>query len=228
MGKRYFTPQLFAFLRDLDENNDRPWFKAHEDLYEKHVREPALEFINDFAAPLGKISEYLVADSRKVGGSLFRIQRDTRFAKDKTPYKTNTGMHFRHLMAKDVHAPGFYMHLEPKGCFVGVGIWHPDTATAYKIRDRIAEEPAEWKKATRGKRFSDVFQLDGDRLQRVPKSYDPDHPFADDLRFKDFTAVTRVTQKQVTSDRFMEDFTDMCKRSSPFVRFLCDAIEVPF
>ena len=228
MATRYFTPQLFAFLKDLAENNDREWFKAHQDLYEHHVREPALEFINDFARPLERISTYMVADSRKVGGSLFRIQRDTRFAKDKTPYKTNTGMQFRHLMAKDVHTPGFYAHFEPRGSFVGVGIWRPETKAAYQIRDAIAENPGEWKKATRSKRFTDVFELDGDRLQRVPKGYDPESPYADDLRFKDFIAVTRITQKRVTGDGFMEDFTDLCRRSAPMMRFLCDAMAIPF
>ena len=81
MGNAYFTPKLFKFLHDLVENNDRDWFKAHQADYERYVREPALDFINDFAAPLKSISEHFVADTRKVGGSLFRIQRDTRFGK---------------------------------------------------------------------------------------------------------------------------------------------------
>ena len=122
MTTRYFTPKLFTFLTDLAENNDREWFKAHQDEYERYVREPALDFINDFAKPLEKISPQFVSDSRKVGGSLFRIQRDTRFAKEKTPYKENTGMQFRHAQAKDVHAPGFYLNIQPGECYMGVGL----------------------------------------------------------------------------------------------------------
>jgi len=228
MTKRYFTPRLFGFLRDLDENNDREWFKAHQGAYEDHVREPALEFINDFAEPLKKISQHFVADSRTVGGSLFRIQRDTRFGKDKTPYKLNTGMQFRHIAGKDAHAPGFYLHIQPGECFMGVGLWRPETKVAYAIREAIAEDPAGWKRATRGKRFTGVFDLGGDSLVRPPRGYDDDHPLIVDLKRKDFIASTRVTQKAITSDTFMREFTDNCKRSAPFMKFLCGAVGVPF
>lgn len=228
MSKRYFTPKLFAFLRDLAENNDRDWFKQNQDAYEAYVREPALDFINDFAGPLAKISSHFVVDSRKVGGSLFRIQRDTRFAKDKTPYKPNTGMQFRHRAGKDVHAPGFYMHLQPGECFVGVGLWHPETASAYAIRERIAEDPAVWKRATRSKRFTERMTLGGDSLKRPPRGFAADHPLIDDLKRKDFIASAPLTQKTVTSDRLMAEFTDVCRRSAPFMKFLCEAVGVPF
>jgi uncharacterized protein (TIGR02453 family) len=228
MGTTYFTPKLFTFLRDLAENNDREWFKANQDLYERHVREPALEFINDFAKPLKGISEYFVADSRTVGGSLFRIQRDTRFSNDKTPYKANTGMQFRHIMAKDAHAPGFYLHIQPGECFMGVGLWRPETKVAYAIRERIDADQTGWKRATRGKRFTDVFSIGGDSLKRPPRGYDEDHPLIEDLKRKDFIASTRLTQKAITSDTFMKDFTANCKRAAPFMRFLCEAIDVPF
>ncbi|MEA2001926.1 MAG: DUF2461 domain-containing protein [Actinomycetota bacterium] len=228
MSKKYFTPKLFGFLKDLAENNDRIWFKAHQDEYEEYVREPALEFINDFADPLKKISQHFVADSRTVGGSLFRIQRDTRFAKDKTPYKLNTGMQFRHIAGKDAHAPGFYMHIEPGECFMGVGLWRPETKVAYAIRERIDQEQAAWKRATRGKRFTEVFEVQGDSLKRPPRGYEEDHPLIGDLKRKDFIASTRITQKAITSDSFMSEFTENCKRSAPFMKFLCDAVGVPF
>ncbi len=228
MTNQYFTPRTFKFLRDLAANNERQWFKDHQADYEKHVREPALDFIGDFDARLQKISPHFVADTRKVGGSLFRIQRDTRFAKDKTPYKENTGMQFRHEAAKDVHAPGFYINIQPGECYMGVGLWRPETQAAYAIRARIADKPAEWKKASRGERFTDVFALGGDTLVHPPKGYDADHPFIEDLKRKDFIASTRLTQSQVTSAGFLDDFTEMCTRTVPFMRFLCAAIDVPF
>ena len=228
MSKRYFTPKLFAFLKDLAENNDREWFKAHQDAYEEYVREPALEFINDFAAPLKKISPHFVADSRTVGGSLFRIQRDTRFSKEKTPYKTNTGLQFRHIGGRDAHAPGFYLHIEPGECFMGVGLWRPETKVAYEIRHAIADDPAGWKRASRSKRFTDVFTVGGDSLKKAPRGFDEDHPLIEDLKRKDFIASTRVTQKSITSDHFMEDFACNCRRGAPFMKFLCEAVGVPF
>lgn len=99
-----FTPDIFAFLRDLATNNNRAWFHENKQRFEDSVRQPALDFITDFVEPLETLSPHFVADSRTVGGSLFRIHRDTRFSKDKTPYKLNTGMHFRHERAKDAHA----------------------------------------------------------------------------------------------------------------------------
>jgi len=228
MGTRYFTPKLFGFLRDLAENNDRDWFKANQDQFEEYVREPALEFINDFAAPLAKISPHFVADSRTVGGSLFRIQRDTRFSKDKTPYKPNTGMQFRHEMGKDAHAPGFYVHLQPGECFMGLGLWRPETKVAYKIREHIGEESTAWKRATRSKRFTDRFTLAGESLVRPPRGYDEDHPLIADLKRKDFIASTKLTQKQITSDHFMEDFTAYAKAGGPFMKFLCEGVGVPY
>ncbi len=228
MGTRYFTPKLFSFLRELDANNDREWFKAHQDEYERHIREPALDFINDFAKPLARISSHYVADSRTVGGSLFRIQRDTRFSQDKTPYKQNTGMQFRHERARDVHSPGFYLHLQPGESYMGVGIWRPDTATAYAIRAAIDAEPAAWKRATRTKRFTEVFTLGGDSLARPPKGYAPDHPLIADLKRKDFIASVRLKQSDVTSDHFMDDVTDYCKRATLLVRFLCEAVGLEF
>ena len=228
MSTRYFTPKLFTFLTQLSENNDRDWFKAHQDDYERFVREPALDFINDFAKPLERISPHFVADSRKVGGSLFRIQRDTRFGKDKTPYKENTGVQFRHALAKDVHAPGFYMNIQPGECYMGVGLWRPETKAAYAIRERIDGDPQGWKKATRGKRLTDVFTVTGDSLTRPPRGYSADHPLIEDLKRKDFIASTRLSQRQVTSDRFMKDFTDNCQRAVPFIKFLCEAVGVPF
>ena len=110
---RHFTPELFAFLRELAANNDREWFQANKERYETVVKEPAMGFIGDFGAPLSGISKHFVADPRPVGGSLLRIYRDTRFAKDKTPYKTMVGIQFRHEVGKDIHAPGFYLHLDP-------------------------------------------------------------------------------------------------------------------
>lgn len=228
MSKRYFTPKLFGFLKDLADNNDREWFKSHQDEYEKYVREPALDFINDIADPLRKISEQFVADSRTVGGSLFRIQRDTRFSKDKTPYKTNTGMQFRHIAGKDVHAPGFYLNIEPSECFMGAGLWKPETKVAYAIREHIDENQAAWKRATRSKRFSETFTVAGDSLKRPPSGYDENHPLIDDLKRKDFIASSRLTQKSITSNEFMELFIDNCRRAMPFMRFLCDAVDVPF
>jgi uncharacterized protein (TIGR02453 family) len=229
MAQRYFTPALFTFIKDLKENNDREWFHENKARYEDVVREPAKDFIDAFATPLAKITEHFVADTRSVGGSLFRIHRDTRFSKDKTPYKTHVGIHFRHMASRDnVHAPGMYVHLEPGACFVGAGLWRPATADAYKIREAIADDPGRWKRATRSKAFTDVYTIDGDSLKRPPKGFDPEHALIEDLKRKDFMATTKITQKLVTSEEFLPEYVKLVKKSAPLMRFLCDAVGVPF
>ena len=228
MPTRYFTPATYRFLKDLEANNNRPWFHEHKDRYDHDIKEPALQFIRDMAPRLAKISPQFEANARAVGGSLFRIQRDTRFGKDKTPYKTNTGIQFRHAMGKDAHAPGYYMHLEPSGSFMGLGLWRPESKVAYQIREAIADNPAAWKRATRSKRFTDVFTLQGDSLIRPPRGYEADHPLIEDLKLKDFIASARLSQKQVTSPTFIDEYEAMLKAGTPFMRFLCGAVGVPF
>lgn len=224
----YFTPALFEFLSELEAHNDRAWFAANRDRYIEEVQEPALAFIADFAPRLKAISPHFRADAKVQGGSLFRIHRDTRFSADKTPYKTNTGVHFRHDRSQDAHAPGYYLHLQPGECFMGAGVWHPETKVAYRIRERIAEDPAAWKTAAYGATFAGTFSLGGDSLVRVPKGFDAGHPFIEDLKRKDFTASARLTEQQATDPGFMDEFTENCQRATPFMAFLCGAVGVEF
>lgn len=228
MATRHFTPALFTFLKDLDANNEREWFHEHKQRYVESVQEPALEFIVDAKPKLQAISPHFTAEAKTVGGSLFRIQRDTRFAKDKTPYKQNTGLQFRHEAGKDAHAPGFYLHLQPKECYAGVGLWRPETKVAYQIRQHIVDHPDRWKKATRSKRFTGVWTFGGESLVRVPKGFDEDHPFIDDLKRKDFIASVKLTQKQVTSPGFLDEYMNLNQRAAPMMEFLCDAVGVAF
>jgi uncharacterized protein (TIGR02453 family) len=221
-------PALFGFMRELREHNDRDWFKANKSRYEEVVQEPALAFIADFAPRLQAISPHFVADARPSGGSLFRIYRDTRFGKDKTPYKTHTGIHFRHAAAQDVHAPGFYLHLEPGAVFAGMGIWRPDSATLGRIRDAIAEDPEAWTAVLAETTRGDRMQLEGTTLKRAPAGYDPEHPLIAELKRKDFIAIARLSEKTVTSPGFPEELAGTFQTSAPLMRFVCTAAGVPF
>jgi len=231
MSARYFTPALFGFLRELEQNNEKTWWEDNKDRYVTLIREPALEFINDFGPEVKKISPHFTADSRTVGGSLMRPYRDVRFSKDKTPYKTNVGIQFRHAAGEGVHAPGFYVHLEPRSNFAGVGLWHPETATVRAIRQAINDRPAEWKSATRGKAFSDSWSIDpgeDQTLKRVPSEFDADFPFADDLRMKSFVAGANLTQASVTTASFPDELSARFGKAGPFARFLCEAVGLAF
>jgi uncharacterized protein (TIGR02453 family) len=163
-----FSPKLFQFLKDLARNNDRDWFRENRNRYETDVKDPALRFVAAFASPLRKVSPHFVADPRPVGGSLFRIHRHTRFARAKSPYKTHVGIHFRHARGKDVHAPGFYLHLEPGNVFLGAGIWHPETKTLLRIREAIVDDPTGWRRVSRAKRLRDSASRSGSRTASEP------------------------------------------------------------
>ena len=226
--KRRFTPATFRFLKDLAANNNRDWFQANKDRYEEKLREPALRFIRDFAPRLADISPHFRADDRKSGGSLFRIHRDIRFSKDKSPYKSYTGIQFRHERGKDAHCPGFYLHIQPREVFVGLGIWHPDGDTLGLIRDAIDADPGAWKRAVGSKKFRDNYELGGDSLKRAPKGFDPDHPLIEDLKRKDFIGAKKISQKDVTSAGFVDEFAKLCRAGSSFVEFLCRAVEVAY
>lgn len=231
MPKKHFTAAVFAFLRELEANNQKSWWEENKDRYNTVVRDPALDFITDFGARLARISPHFTADSRTVGGSLMRPYRDTRFSRDKTPYKTNVGIQFRHEEGKDIHAPGFYLHLEPGSCFAGVGLWHPETAVARSIRQAIHDDPGAWAKATKHKGFTDTWSMgpdDDEMLKRVPAGLDPAHPHADDLRMKSFIAGATLTQKRVASSDFDQDLASMYARASDYTRFLCNALGIPF
>jgi uncharacterized protein (TIGR02453 family) len=227
MADRYFTPALFAFLEDLEANNNRSWFQENKHRYERNVKEPALRFIAAFGPHLKKISPHFRADPRANGGSMFRIYRDTRFSKDKSPYKTHTGIQFRHDLGKSAHAPGFYLHLQPGQVFAAVGSWHPEPDVLRGIREAIAEDPAGWRRAT-GKRFRDVFELEGESLTRPPRGFDPEHPQIEDLKRKDFIGVTRISQEAVTSEGFLEQLAATYRSGSSLVRYICRAIAVPY
>jgi uncharacterized protein (TIGR02453 family) len=231
VAKRHFTPALFAFLRDLETNNEKTWWDANKDLYLTQVRDPALDFIIDFGARLVKISPHFVAEAKTSGGSLLRPYRDTRFSPDKTPYKTNVGIQFRHEAGKDIHAPGYYLHLEPGSCFAGVGLWHPETQVARDLRQAIHDDVDGWAAATKTKSFQSTWSLDQDddeMLKRVPPGLDPAHPYANDLRMKSFIAGSMLTQKQVTTSGFDQDLAGMFTKASGFTRFLCEALDLPF
>jgi len=220
----YFTKETFRFLRELAANNDRVWFDENKGRCEAVVKEPALRLIQDFAPHLKKLSLHFQATPR----SLFRIYRDVRFSKDKSPFKTHAGIQFRHDRGRDVHAPGYYFHLAPGQVFVALGLWHPDSTTLRAIRERIVEVPSAWKRASRAKRFADTFELEGERLKRAPRGFDPEHPLVEDLKWKDFIGTADLSESAVTSPDLPEELARIWAAGTPFMKYLCEAVDVPF
>jgi uncharacterized protein (TIGR02453 family) len=219
---RFFGPDLFRFLKDLERNNNRPWFQKNKARYEATVQEPAVRFIEAMGPRLARISPYLVADPRPFGGSLSRIYRDTRFSKDKRPYKTHVGIHFSHEDAtKERNLPGYFFHIGAGESSVYSGVWHPAPSDLAKIRDAIVASPTAWARVVdRG------IEIDGESYVRVPAGYDAKHRFADDLRRKDFFAGREFVDRVIAGPRFVAAFEDACVGLAPLNRFLSGAMSI--
>jgi uncharacterized protein (TIGR02453 family) len=223
MGKAYFTPELFSFLKQIKRNNRRPWFLKNRERYEEVARQPGLRFVVDFGFRLKEISPWIVVDSKPHHGSLQRIYRDVRFSPDKRPYKTWLGMTFPHASRTDeVRAVGYYLQLEVEGNYLYGGTWQPDRRSLAKIRDAIAWKPEEWKKAKRG------WTLEGDSLTRAPRGYAETHPLIEDLKRQDFVVTVKFKNTQVCSPRFLTEVTAAAKKMAPLLRFLARAQGLQF
>ena len=157
-----------------------------------------------------------------------RVYRDTRFAKDRSPYKTNAGIQFRHQFGRDIHAPGYYVHIEPGECFLALGLWRPDADALGRVRQAIVERPDRWRKARDDRKFRRRFTLEGDCLKRPPRDFPADHPHVEDLKRTDFIAVAELSEQDVLGEKFVGRVAASFAAGGPFMRFLCDAIKVPF
>ncbi len=223
-----FEPRSIRFLAALNANNNREWFKEHKSRYEQDVLDIALQFIMSMQDPLAKIAPQFTAVPTRVGGSLMRVYRDTRFSKNKLPYKSNIGIQFRHEQAKDVHSPGYYVHIDPDEVFLGVGMWRPDSEPLRGIRERIATKPQEWQQVVGDRAFGRHFSLGGETLVRPPRGFDKNHECIEDIKRKSFIAVRPLPVEDCLKPQFQKTVETSFSAAEPFMRFLCKAVGVRF
>ncbi len=228
MDFQRFEPPLFGFLEQLTVNNNRPWFQANKQRYEREAREPSLAFIRAFQPCLKRISPHFVASDRRLGGSLMRVYRDTRFTRDAPPYKTNVGIQFRHEEGRDVHAPGFYIHIAPGECFLAVGLWRPDSASLGLIRQAIVDWPDRWRRTRNDRAFREQFILEGKSLKRPPRGFPADHRWIEDIKRTDFIGLKELEEDDVLNNEYLDYVAASFTASRPFMRFLCQALHLPF
>jgi uncharacterized protein (TIGR02453 family) len=225
---RRFEPRTIKFLEELAANNNRDWFKANKTRYEEDVLDIALHFIDSMQDPLAVIAPHFTAVAKRVGGSLMRVYRDTRFSNNKLPYKTNIGIQFRHERAKDVHSPGYYLHISADEVFVGAGMWRPDSLPLRQIRERIIAHPDEWQRLIGSQAFKRQFKLPGDVLQRAPRGFDKEHALIDDIKRKSFIAVHDLQVADCLRPQFQRQVETLFKKVGPYMEFLCKAVGVKF
>ena len=219
---------FYRFFEDLSLNNERAWFNENKARYHESVVNPISEFIVYMAPRLESISPHYIANPKPHGGSMFRIYRDTRFSKDKTPYKTHAGVQFRHRAGKDAHAPGFYVHLAPEGVFFGGGVWLPPNPVLNRIRDYIVDNANAWGRIRNSKKVLGSGGIRGDSLKRPPRGFDAEHPQIEDLKKKSFYVATEVSAAASLRPDFADQVTDGFKLAAPMMHFITDALELPF
>lgn len=216
-----FPKEGVAFLRNLKKNNNREWFAGHKPEYEEYVKLPMQSLIQALRGPMKTIAPEVQVDPRK---NLFRIYRDTRFSKNKLPYKTHVAAVFP-IPGRWEESACLYVHVEPGEVYLGGGIYMPGGQQLKLIRAAIAARPEEFLSIVNDRTFKRKFgALEGGRLLRNPLGYPRDHPMIEWLKYKQFFAGCSWEAKECLSPRFAEKTAALFADLVPLVRFLNGAI----
>jgi uncharacterized protein (TIGR02453 family) len=219
-------PATLKFLKDLEKNNNKPWFDDHRKFYDAAKA--------DFAAFIQKVIDQhgkkdptiknLVAKD-----CMFRINRDIRFSKDKSPYKNNFGASMNKGGKQSISSAGYYFHLQPGRSFAGGGIWMPSAEDLKKVRQEIDYNYADFKKIIKAKKFKDVYgDLSHDaefKLSRIPKGYDPSNPAAEYLKLKSFITMISLKDADLTSAELVKKTLTAFSALQPLVEFINRSLE---
>ena len=218
-----FTPKAISFLRQLAKNNKREWFQPRKEQFDEFVRGPMLELVTQINDELRKFAvDYVANDPAR---AIYRIYRDTRFSKDKTPYKTHISAHFQHRQLPRNRAAGFYFAVSHKGVEIAGGIYMPGPDELAAVREAIAKKPAAFEKLVRQPALvRKLGPLQGDALSRVPKSYPPDHPAADWLRKKHFYFDATLDPSAALKPTLRKTVVDSFKLLLPVVEYFNNAV----
>ena len=215
---RGFPPDGLQFLKQLKRNNNRPWFQSHKDDYEKYVKLPTQELVVRIGEAFRRFAPEMVADPKI---SIYRIYRDTRFSRDKTPYKTHTAAVFPVRGLPKNSGPGLYFHISPEEVLVGGGIYMPDPALLRAVREHIAAQPRKFIDIVEGRAFRKAFgELEGEQLQSMPKGFSADHTAASYLRYKQFLFGELYPAKIAVTPRLLPTILDCFEKGMPLIRFL--------
>jgi uncharacterized protein (TIGR02453 family) len=213
-----YAPRALTFLRALKRHNDREWFRARKDEYERVLRGPTVEIIDRLAVDFRSFAPELVATPK---ASLYRIYRDTRFSENKAPLKTHVAAVFPCRGLHKHQGAGLYFQVDPESVWVGGGMYAPDAAQLVAVREHIAANGKRLRTIVESPAFRrTVGALDGERLQRVPRGYPADHPAADYLKFRQFLAGCEFPAAFATSPRFYAGLLRVFRQIAPLTRFL--------
>jgi uncharacterized protein (TIGR02453 family) len=219
-----FSPKTLSFLRALKRNNDRDWFRERKHDYDEHVKAPMVAVIEQLGHDFQSFAPELVASPR----SIFRIYRDTRFSEDKTPLKTSIAASFPWRGLERHQGAGLYFEVAPGWVWIGGGMYAPETAQLVALREHIASNYRRLSAIVESPGFRRaVGRLDGEKLQRVPRGYDREHPAAEFLRHRQFLAASEFPPDFACSPRFYQGLLGVFQQVAPLVRFLNEPLVSP-
>ena len=213
-----FPDEGLDFFRGLARNNRREWFQPRKHIFETHLKQPMRELVMEVNREMSRFAPEYVTDPDK---AIYRIYRDTRFSKDKTPYKDHIAASF-HRRAANVHGEaGFYFGISHKEVAVGGGVYMPAPETLQAIRKHVATHHAEFRKLIRARTVRELLgEMHGEQLSRVPKGYTPDHPAADLVRYKQFLFYIELPPDLAPTKELQREIVRRFRAITPFLRFL--------
>jgi len=213
-----FPPEAMTFLRGLKKHNTREWFQPRKEIYDEKVKGPMLELVTALMQRLADFAPDYVADPNK---AIYRVYRDTRFSKDKTPYKTHIAAIFKHRDLEKHSGAGFYFSVAPEEIEVGGGVYMPMPEHLVAIRNYLAENHEEFRRIAAARDVRRLFgEVTGDSLSRVPKGFAADHPAADLLRMKQFLLFRTLEPSLATTPKLFREVWSRFQAMSPFLEFL--------
>lgn len=219
------TKNTFQFLKELKQNNNRDWFLENKPRYEE-VKKDFEVFIDALIAEISRFDSSIGHHTGKE--CIFRIYRDVRFSKDKSPYKTHLGAHITSAAKKsEIHSrAGYYIHVGPGESMLAGGAYLPQGLWIKAIRKEIDYNANDLKKIINGAPFKKYFgEIEGEKLKKAPKGYEPDHPEIELLKFKSFLATNKISDKEATTKEFLKHSAEVFKALFPFDQFLNQALD---
>jgi len=218
-----FSERAIRFLRSLKRNNRREWFQPRKDEYELHVRGAMLAIVAQLAVDMRRVCPELVVDPRT---AIYRIYRDTRFSANKTPYKTHVAAVFPWRGLPKHEGAGLYFHVAPEEIWIGGGMYAPQTSQLHAVREHIAANSRRLRSIVESAAFRRMFgRLEGERLQRVPRGFTPDHEAAEFLKYRQFLAGRELAPSVATSARFYPTLLETFRTATPLIRFLNEPLK---